>query len=262
MDAMVRGGSARRVVGAVWGPIVPYWRIVRLLPQVDLPRTLVLAVGVGLGVLLPLGSTLATGTLVGAVPAAIAGGPDSAAARTATVALAVVGVLFILIRELGAARSTLAQSLGRRLDERLRERVMVALNQPAGVAHLEDPGIRDLIERALDVSGSRWRAGTTVEPLANAAVGWLQGIGATLLLARFNVAVALAWFATCSVAAQFLQREFLHSLELLYSQTSALRRADYLRGLTLDGGPAKEVRIWEMAEWLIGRYRQEALRVL
>ena len=74
---MVRA-SAVRAAGAVWGPLVPYWRIVRLLPGVSAPMALGVAAGVALGVLLPLGSTLATGALVGAVPAAIAGGPDLA----------------------------------------------------------------------------------------------------------------------------------------------------------------------------------------
>jgi ABC-type multidrug transport system fused ATPase/permease subunit len=224
--------------------------------------TLGVAAGVALGVLLPLGSTLATGALVGAVPAAIAGGPDSAAARAAEAALVVVGTLFVLIRALGTVRSTLALSLGRRLDEHLRERVMVALNRPSGIAHLEDPGVRDLIERALDVSGSRWRAGVTVEPLANAAAGWLQSVGATLILARFHVGLAVGWFTVCAVAAQFLQREFLRSLELFYSQTSALRRADYLRQIALAGDPAKEVRLWGMLGWLTDRYTREAMQVL
>src|SRR5919108_4317823 len=247
---------------AVWGPLAPYWRTVWLLPGVSLRMTLALAAGVALGVLLPVATPLATAGQEGAAPAAISGGPDSPAARPALVALAAVGALFVLNRALGAVRSTLAFSLGRRLDERLRERVMVALNRPSAVAHLEDPGVRDLIERALDVSGSRWRAGVTIEPLANAAAGWLQGVGATLILARFNVALALAWFAVCAVAAHFLRREFLRSLQLFYSQTSALRRADYLRQLALTGGAAKEVRIWGMLGWLTDRYVQEVMQVL
>ena len=256
---MVRVAS---VGGAVWGTIAPYWRMARLLPGVSLPMTLGVAAGVALGVALPLASIFATGALVGAVPAAIAGGPDSPAARAAMVALAAVGALFVLNRVLGTVRSTLALSLGRRLDEHLRERVMMALNRPGGIAHLEDPSMRDLVERALNVSGARWSAGTTVEPLANAAAGWFQAIGATIILARFNVALALAWFAVCSAAAHLLQREFLRSLELFNSQTSALRRADYLRQVALDGGPAKEVRIWGMLGWLTDRFTQEAMRVL
>ncbi|HEX2035141.1 MAG TPA: ATP-binding cassette domain-containing protein [Chloroflexota bacterium] len=252
----------RGVVRAGWESLVPYWRIVRLLPGVSLPLTLAVAGGVIAGALLPLAATLATGVLVGAVPDAVAGGPDSPAARTATAALAAVGTLFVATRVVGSARATLAAALGRRLDEHLRERVMVALNRPSGVAHLEDPTIRDLIERALDVSGSRWRAGVTVAPLANAAGAWLQSAGVTLLLARFDLALALAWFAVCAVAAQFLRREFLRVTQLAYSQASALRRADYVRHLALSGDPAKEVRLWGMLGWTIERYVQEAMRVL
>ena len=43
-----------------------------------------------------------------------------------------VGTLFVLIRALGTVRSTLALSLGRRVQRHLRERVMVALNRPYG----------------------------------------------------------------------------------------------------------------------------------
>ena len=247
---------------AFWGSIAPYWRIARLLPYVSLPMTLALAAGVALGVLFPLAGTLATGALVGAVPAAIGAGPDSPAARAALAALAAVSVLFVLNRAFGSVRSTLAVSLGRRLDEHLRERVMVALNRPSGVAHLEDPAIRDHIERSLDVSGSRWRAGVTVAPLANAASAWLQSVGVTLILTRFNVALALAWFAVCAVAAHFLRREFLQATQLAYSQASGLRRADYLRQLALSGDPAKEIRLWGMLGWLTDRYVHEAMRVL
>src|SRR5919109_5392953 len=91
-------------VRALWGSIEPYWRIVRLLPAVSAPMTLALAAGVALGVVLPLAGTLATGALVGAVPAAISDGPDSPAARGALVALAAVSALFVLNRALGAVR--------------------------------------------------------------------------------------------------------------------------------------------------------------
>src|SRR5919109_2705519 len=115
---MVRAASA---VGAVWGPIAPYGRIVRLLPGVSAPMTLGLAAGVGLGALLPLGTTFAVGALVGAVPAAMADGVDSPAGRAAATAPAAVGALFVLNRALGSVRATLAAVLGRRLDDHLRQ---------------------------------------------------------------------------------------------------------------------------------------------
>jgi ABC-type multidrug transport system fused ATPase/permease subunit len=256
---MVRAASA---VGAVWGPIAPYWRIVRLLPGVSAPMTLGLAAGVGLGALLPLGTTFAVGALVGAVPAAMADGVDSPAGRAAATAPAAVGALFVLNRALGSVRATLAAALGRRLDDHLRQRVMAALNGPSGIAHLEDPEIRDRIERALDLSGSRWRAGSTVGPLANAASAWLQSVGVTLVLARFSVPLALAWFGACGVAVHFLRREFLRVAALANDQAKAARRADYLRQLALAPAAAKEIRLWRMLDWLDERYAAEVMRVL
>ena len=117
-------------LAGILGSVATYWRIVRLLPVVSAPLSLALLGCVALGVIVPLAATLTTGALVGAVPDAVAGGPDTPQARTAAVALAAVGALFVLSRVLGAVRSTFAFSLGRRLDEHLRARVVVALNRP------------------------------------------------------------------------------------------------------------------------------------
>jgi ABC-type multidrug transport system fused ATPase/permease subunit len=247
---------------AVWGAIAPYWGIVRLLPAVSAPLTLALAAGVALGALLPLGAIFAAGALIGSVPAAIVEGPNSPAGWVAAAALGAVGALFVLNRALGTVRATLAAALGRRLDDHLRERVMAALNGPAGIAHLEDPGIRDRIERALDLSGSRWRAGSTVGPLANAASAWLQSVGIALVLARFSVPLALAWFGACAVAVHFLRREFLRVAALGNDQAKAARRADYLRQLALAPAAAKELRLWGMLDWLDERHAAEVMRVL
>jgi len=249
-------------VRAFWASIRPYWRIARLLPGVNGPSTLLAAAGVVLGAQLPLAATIATGALIGAVPAAVAAGPDSLPAHSAMTALAVVSALFVAIRALGLVRATLAASLGRRLDERLRERVMLALNRPARIAHLEDPATRDRIKRALDVSGGRWRAGDTVAPLASAASAWLQSAGATLVLARFSVPLALVWFAVWVVAAHFIRREFLRGAEVAYNQTKFVRRADYLQQLVMSPPAAKEVRVWGLVDWLIDRFAQETQRVL
>ncbi|MDQ3702083.1 MAG: ABC transporter ATP-binding protein/permease, partial [Chloroflexota bacterium] len=249
-------------MSALWGSVAPYWRIVRLLPGVSRPLTLVVVIGVLVNALLPVAGTLATGALVGAVPAAVAAGPDSPPARTAMTALAVVGVLFVATRVLGSVRTTLAASLGRRLDVHLRERVMQALNRPAGIAHLEDPEIRDRIEHALDVSGGRWRAGDTVAPLSSAASAWLQSAGATLVLARFSVPLALGWFGMWVVVSHFIRRAFLRGTEVASNQTKFLRRADYLRQLVMAPPAAKEVRIWGLVDWLIDRFAEEKRRVL
>lgn len=134
-----------------------------------------------------------------------------------------VGALFVANRVLGAVRSALGGALGRRLDEHLRERVMRALNRPIGIAHLEDPDLRDTIERAQDVGGGGFTAGGTVNPLANTAVRWLQSVGSAVILARFNVPLAVGWFCA-SVAAHVLGAEFLRSTKVGTNQAKFVRR--------------------------------------
>ncbi|HEX2037606.1 MAG TPA: ABC transporter ATP-binding protein [Chloroflexota bacterium] len=254
--------SLASLVGAAITALALPLTVVRLLPQVSLPLTLAVACGVLVSALLPVLTALATGALVGAVPAAVAAGPHSPAARAAVVALAVVGALFVATRLLVSLRTTLAAALGRRLDVHLRERVMQALNRPAGIAHLEDHETRDRIERALATSGARWRAGDTVAPLSSAASAWLQSAGATLVLARFSVPLALGWFGMWVVASHFIRREFLRGTEVANNQTSYMRRADYLRQLVMAPPAAKEVRVWGLVDWLTERLTEEQRRVL
>jgi ABC-type multidrug transport system fused ATPase/permease subunit len=242
--------------------LVPYWRIARLLPGVSGRLALGVAVGVLLGAGLPVVATVATGALVGAVPAAVAAGPDSPEGRAAFGALLVVGGLFIANRALGALRGALGLALGRRLDEHLRERVMRALNRPIGIAHLEDPAMRDRIERAQDVGGGGWSAGGTVGPLANAASLWLDSVACTLLLARFSAPLALGWFLTWVVASHFLRREYLRVTQVGTNQAKFVRRATYLRELVVAPGAGKEVRVWGLLGWLTDRFSEEWRRVM
>ena len=55
--------------------------LLRLLPRVHLARTVSLGFVVALNMLLPIGLTVVTGLLIGSIPAAVEGGPDSPAAR-------------------------------------------------------------------------------------------------------------------------------------------------------------------------------------
>ena len=67
----------RRQRPALAGTVV----LLRLLPRVHLPRTILLAVVVLLNMLLPIGLTVVTGLLIGSIPAAVEGGLESPAAR-------------------------------------------------------------------------------------------------------------------------------------------------------------------------------------
>jgi ATP-binding cassette, subfamily B, bacterial len=251
-----------RLAGTLGGTVVPYWRIARLLPNVSPVLTAGLALGVALGAALPLAMTVAVGTLVGAVPAAMVGGPGSPAAHAVFTTLTAIGVLFIVVRTLGSVRWALATTLGQRLNEHLQERVMRALNRPVGVAHLEDPDTRDRVGRALDFDGGGYTVGATVAPLANLASLWLESIGATLILARFSVPLALGWLLTWLVASHVLRGEYLRVTKVGTNQARFVRRATYFRELTITPGAAKELRIWGLLGWLTDRFTDEWHRVM
>src|SRR5919199_6577494 len=87
------------------------FQIVALLPRVNAPLAGLVGALAVLGPVLALAFTLATGALVGATPAAVAGGFDSPAGHRALLALAAAGALFVAQRVLGPVRGTLATVL-------------------------------------------------------------------------------------------------------------------------------------------------------
>jgi hypothetical protein len=137
--------------------------VVRLLPRVDARRTALLGLGVLAGAVLPVATGVCLGLLAGSVPAAagaglgLGGGLGGEAGRTVLALFFLVCVLSILERVVGQIHSTLASTFARQIDRHLQERVMAAVGRPAGLAHLEDPEILDLIKNAqgwaLRVSG-------------------------------------------------------------------------------------------------------------
>jgi ATP-binding cassette, subfamily B, bacterial len=51
-----------------------------------------------------------------------------------------------------------------------------------------------------------------------------------------------------------LQGEYLRVGQVGFGQTTALRRADYYRDLATGAMAAKEVRVWGLTQWLLGRF--------
>ena len=241
--------------------VLPHWHVVRLLPAVSPALTAGVAIGIALAAALPVASTIAGGALVGLIPAAVAAGPDSPETQAAFTTLALVGALFIAARAVAMLRATVARLLGKRLDERLRERVMLALNRPVGIAHLEDPAQRDQIERAQGVM-SGITAGSTIGALANQASLWLESAGSAIVLAQFSPPLAAMFFVVRTVSAHYLRVEYVRSIVTRKDVLKHRRRADYLRDLALVPGAGKEVRLWGMLDWLSDSFAGEMDRLI
>jgi ATP-binding cassette, subfamily B, bacterial len=232
-------------------PVLP---LLSLLPRVHPWQPWLFALGILTNSILPIAIAVLTGLLVGAIPAAVNEGLDSAATRYTFNLLAAVTSLVVLHRIVGPLVFALANTLGRHVDRYLQERIMAAVGRPAGIAHLEDPDILDRLRIVRELGLDNKRPSQAVTGLAGALPAWLQALGSAAVLIWFHWWLGLAWLVLWPLVVYYMQREYLKVGQVNYGQSSALRRAEYLRDLALKPPAAKEIRIWGMLDWLLTRF--------
>lgn len=168
--------------------------------------------------------------------------------------VAAVG-LVLLVQVSEQVYTVCAALSAHRIDGAVRARIREIALAPAGIGHLDDPGFRDDVQRACDLGlGARTRSP------GNAAIGQL------VLVFRFvgtgGAAVVLGWrfpLLACGlvIAAMamrvLVRRQWMWMVAVEESRQDARRRAQYFGRLAVEAGPAKEVRMFGMADWLIGR---------
>jgi ATP-binding cassette, subfamily B, bacterial len=196
--------------------------------------------------LLPAAFSIATGVLVAAVQHHQALG----------VALAVVGVLFILLQVLGPFHTALSANLGDRTAAWLYDQLTDACLAPPGIGHLEDP------ELAADLQVARdFDRGMTGPPLS-ISMDFIAG-GLVDLLAGFAQAVVLfgfAWWAPPVLAGAWLSTHWLLRESGVWKDRNteevrlAQRHAEYAYRLAVDPPAAKEVRIFGLPDWVLDRF--------
>lgn len=253
-DSVRRGGLFRLTKRQLPPALSGVLAVLRLLPRVSAPLTVLLATLVLISSALPIAATVVAGLLVGSVPAAVRDGLDSPAGQHALTLLALVALLIVTERLLGPFQGSVASVLGRRVDRYLQERTMSAVGRPVGISHLEDPAVLDLIETARSVGMQGLRPGHAVAALASLLPSWALALGLAAILLAFRWWLGLGWLLLWPVLLYYLQREYLRVGETAYDQAAAVRRADYYRDLALRPAAAKEVRVWGLSSWLTGRY--------
>ncbi len=234
-------------------------RIIALLPRVNAGVTAALAVTTLVGTGLGIAFTFAAGTLVGSVPAAVAGGTSSVAAATALRALGVAAALYVLRQIVDPVSGVFARILAQELNQHLEVRVMRAVNAPSGIAHLEDPEVLDLIQAAQEVGSAGYQPGVVVLGLRNLIPFWVQSITYSLILARFHWWIGLGMFAVAYWASAVRRIENVRNIEVLSQQGNLARRTNYLRDLATTPAAAKEVRVFALLEWLTEGFSREWL---
>lgn len=212
----------------------------------------VVAITTAVAGLLPAASTLALGILVGGIPQVVRSG-SSAGGELAAV-LTVVVVVQLLQRVGHNVRRAAAIIAGVRLEHRTREWIAAAVSGPVGIAHLEDPAVRDRIALAQSsiLSGAVARfvefSSTTFASRVSGfawggLVGWFFSWPA-------GVALVAVWILADRPFRRYVHRIFETAVWQFHTQ----RRASYLRDLiSTPNRTAKEARLFGLQDWLVGR---------
>ena len=229
------------------------WKFFGVLPRAD--RTLAVAWWAILllrGVL-PAVFAIATGMLVGAVQ----GGQDLAGA------LAFMGVVFLLLQVLAPLHQAISANLGSRVAAWLYDRLTEACVRPPGMGHLENAKLTSDLTMARDFD-----LGITGPPMfismdfiAGGLVELVGGLASAVVLAAY------AWWAPLLLAGAWLATHWLLRESGVWRDREteevreAQRHADYAYRLAVEPAPAKETRLFGLADWIVERFRSRRRRL-
>jgi ABC-type multidrug transport system fused ATPase/permease subunit len=218
-----------------------------------------LAIVVLVAAAVPLGLAVAAGMLV----AALAGVEPGAAFpdRSITGVVVALGVLFLLLQLLSPLATAIAETLGRRVARAVSDRVLVAVGEPAGLWHVEEPEVGQVVastEGGLVGTGMR----DAVVGLATTAImrgAPILGIG---VLFAYRWWLGLALLVAYGYVMVTVSRTYQRALESAEGTPALMRRAMYLKDLLCTPAAGKEVRTFGLGGWVIGRYLAESRRGL
>ncbi len=231
----------------------PRLLLLRELPGVHRELTALSVVAVLLTAVMPTATTLASGALVGAVPAAVKNGLDSPQGRHLLRALAVLAAVYTFQFAVLPLFNQASSALSRRLDRSLSERVMAAILAPTGIRHLEEPEILDEVTKAEGlVTG--YTPGGAVRGMVGIWSIRLGAIGGVALVARFSWLLAIGLAAVAIVEQRFWRKRFDEVTASIFDRGDRHRRSNYLRDTVLTPVAAKEVRVFGLQPWFARRF--------
>src|SRR5437588_3634177 len=202
---------------------------------------------------LPAAFAIAMGVLVGAVHR---GDPLAGP-------FLLVGAIFILLQVLGPIHQAVSANLGDRTAAWLYDRLTEACVRPPGMAHLEDPKLAtDLtVARDFDLGMTGPPLSISMDFIAGGLVVMIGGLACAALL------FAYAWWAPLLLGGAWLATHWLLRESAVWRDRNtdevraAQRDADYAYRLAADPAPAKELRLFGLADWVINRFIQRRTRL-
>ena len=229
------------------------WQFFNVLPKADRSLTIAWWTVLLLRGLLPALFAVALGVLVGAVQR---GEPLSSL-------LLLVGCIFTLLQVLAPIHTAISANLGDRTAAWLYDHLTHSCVQPPGMAHLEDPALTaDLtVARDFDLGMTGPPLFISLDFIAGGLVMTIGGLAMTAILGGY------AWWAAVLLGGAWLSTHWLLRESGVWRDRnteevrSAQRDADYAYRLAVDPAPAKELRLFGLAEWTIDRFVNRRTRL-
>ncbi|HEY7225716.1 MAG TPA: ATP-binding cassette domain-containing protein [Micromonosporaceae bacterium] len=170
--------------------------------------------------------------------------------------LAFAGSVFVLMQVLPSVHTAVGANLGDRMAAWLNDRLLEATVRPAGMGHLEDP------ELAKDMTAARdFDLGIHGPPLSIAMDFIAKGLVLTLGgVASALVLFGFAWWAPFVLLGAWFASHWLLRESGVWRDrnTDAVRaatqEADYAFRLAVEAPPAKEIRLFGLADWVVDRF--------
>jgi ATP-binding cassette, subfamily B, bacterial len=223
------------------------WQFFGVLPRADRILAAAWWAAIVLRGILPALFAIAIGVLVGAVQR----GEDLVAP------LALVGAVFVPLQVLPPIHQALGALLGSRLSAWLYDRLAFACVKPPGMGHLEDPKLTSDLTMARDFD-----LGITGPPMfismdfiASGLVEMVAGLASAVVLFGY------AWWAPLLLAGAWLATHWLLRESGVWRDRNteevrkAQRHAEYAYRLAVEPHPAKELRLFGLAGWVVERFR-------
>jgi ABC-type multidrug transport system fused ATPase/permease subunit len=203
--------------------------------------------------LLPALFAIAMGVLVSAVQR----GADLVAP------LALMGTVFVLLQTLSPLHQAVGANLGSRTAAWLYDQLTRACIEPPGMGHLENDRLtNDLtMARDFDLGISGPPLAISMDFIASGLVEMVGGLAAAAVLVAFapwaGLLLAGAWLATHWLLRESGVWKDRNTDEVREAQ----RHADYSYRLAVDPPAAKELRLFDLAEWTVNRFRARRRRL-
>ncbi len=202
---------------------------------------------------LPAGLAIGSGLLVSAVQ------HD----QSLTSPLVLIGVTFVLIQVMPPLHQAVGANLGGRTAAWLNDRLMDACLAPPGIGHLEQADlVNDLtVARDFDLGIMGLPLSISMDFIASGLVDLIGGVVAALVLVAFAwwapIVLILGWGATHWMLRESGVWKDRNTEEV----QSAQRHSDYAFRLAVDAPAAKELRLFGLSDWVIGRFASNRRRL-